>query len=61
LWTIEKGNPIHLVYNLSRKPTKVDDGDAKVSRAKMEEGNRNSGGVMEDKVVEEVVLPLPIF
>ena len=38
----------------------MDDGDAKVSRDEMEKGNQDCEGLMEDKVVEEVVLPLPI-
>jgi hypothetical protein len=39
LWTIERAHPTHLAYNLSSKPTKVDDGGAKVLRVEMEEGN----------------------
>ena len=39
----------------------VDDGDAEVLRVEMEERNGYPKGVMEDKVMEEVVLPLPII
>ena len=60
-WTVERANPTHLAYNPSSKPTEVDDGDVEVLRVEMEEGNGNFEGVMEDKVVEEIVLPLPII
>ena len=39
----------------------VDDGDDKVLRAEIEEGNGNLEGVLEDEVVEEIVFPLPII
>ena len=38
----------------------MDDGDVEVLRAKMEEGNGNSEGVLEDEIVE-IVFPLPII
>ena len=37
----------------------MDDGDAVVLRVEMKEGNGNFEGIMEDKVVKEIVLPLP--
>ena len=39
----------------------VDDGDDKVLRVEIEEGNGNLEGVLEDEVVEEIVFPLPII
>ena len=52
---------IHLVNKLGNNPTEVDDGNVEVLRVKMEEGNGNFEGFLEDKVVEEIVLPLPVF
>ena len=59
LWTLEQTKLTHQEYKLSSMPMKVDDGDAKILRVEMEEGIGNSKGVLEDKVMEEIVLPLP--
>jgi hypothetical protein len=61
LWIVERTYPTPLAYNPSSKPTMVDDGDAKVLRVDMEEGNENFEGILEDKVMEEIVLPPPII
>ena len=58
-WIVERDDPTHVTYNLSREPTEVDDGDAEVLRVEMEEGNGNFEGVMEDKVMDDILLPLP--
>ena len=36
-------------------------GDAKVLRVEMKEGNGNSEGILKDEVVDEIVLPPPII
>ena len=39
----------------------VDDGDVEVLRVEMKERNGTFEGVLEDEVMEEIVLPLPII
>ena len=60
-WTVERADPTHLALKVSSKIMEVDDGDAEVLRVEKEERNGYPKGVMEDKVMEEVVLPLPII
>ena len=60
MWAIERANPTHVVYKTSSKPTEVDDLDVEILRAKMEKRDENSKGLLEDRVVEEIVLPPPI-
>ena len=60
-WTIERADPTHLMYKLSSKPTEVDDGNVEVLRVEMDEGNGNLKGVLQNKFVKEIVLPLPII
>lgn len=61
MWIVERADPTHLGYNPSNKPTEVDDGDAKVLKVEMEDGNGNSEDVLEGKLVKETKLPLPII
>lgn len=50
------------MYNLSHKPTKVDNGDIEVlSDIEMEKHNGNLEGALKDKIKEEIILPLPII
>ena len=52
---VERDGPTHLAYKLSSMPTEMDDGNVEVFRPDMEEGNRNSKGVMEVFMVNKLV------
>ena len=43
------------------KPMDVDDGVVEVLRVETKAGNENFEGVLKDKVMEDILLPLPII